>query len=200
MARLTTYHEVYSSYPRHDYPEDKKDPAEKQEWWLSHFEKNKGPLHQMHFHRLVVDECQQIKNPRGEFYESVKALQATHRWLLSGTPIVDKTSEIYAYYRIIHKAYTGDLRTFRANFLNKRDRNAQEKINFSMNNFILRRTADDVLNGQQLLHIPRARETRLSCDMTAFEKAVYIAVLDKFEVLIAQAKDKEEPIFSLILR
>jgi SNF2 family DNA or RNA helicase len=187
------------SYPGTRCPENVTSEAEREKWWKCHFEDQKSFLHQIHFHRMVVDECHHIRNPKGDFYESVLAIKATHRWLLSGTPIVDKPSEIYAYYRIIHKAYTGDLKTFRANFLKKRNMNAQGRLNYSMNNFILRRTNDDKLNSQRLLQLPRAKETKIVCSLTGFERDLYLAVLEKYESLILQAEAEERSVISLVL-
>lgn len=187
------------SYPQQKYPKDKKTQEARQQWWETYLEENQGALHRIHYHRIVMDEAQIIKNPCGEMYESVRALKATHRWLLFGTPIVDSPSELYAYYRIINKAYTGNLQSFAENFLKKKSRNAQERLNYSMHNFILRRTLDDVLDGEKLLALPRAKETRITCEFSNFERKLYDAIIQKYEVLMDQAAESQKSVRWLYL-
>lgn len=46
-----------------------------------------GLLFQIHWHRVVLDEAQSIKNPRTLAAHAAWCLSAEHRWCLSGTPI-----------------------------------------------------------------------------------------------------------------
>ena len=197
---LTTYEDVFRSYPFKPYPKHlKNNPDGKQKWWEGYYRQHAGPIHQIDFFRAIFDECHFVKNARGRRYESVRAVSASRRWLMSGTLITDRPKEIYAYYRIINKAYTGDFKTFQDNFLNKRVRNARERLDYSFRNFILRRTPDDRIFGEPIMRLPPAKDIHLYCTMSAFEYAVYMALVKKYKALINREIAKQKPVRHLFL-
>ncbi|MCA1785338.1 MAG: DEAD/DEAH box helicase family protein, partial [Desulfobacteraceae bacterium] len=53
-------------------------------------------LKEEHFHMVVLDESQNIKNPNSKTSRAVMLLQTDHRFALSGTPIENNMSELYA--------------------------------------------------------------------------------------------------------
>ncbi|RKO86437.1 SNF2 family N-terminal domain-containing protein, partial [Blyttiomyces helicus] len=53
------------------------------------------------FHRLILDECQFIKNSNSSFCKSVMQIRINVKWLLSGTPIMIRVYEIHPYLRIL---------------------------------------------------------------------------------------------------
>jgi SNF2 family DNA or RNA helicase len=106
---------------------------------------------------------------------------------------------MYAYYRLINKAYTGNLETFKGNFLDKRVKNAEERLRYSMANFLLRRTHEDRINGEPLLHMPPATQIELYCKFTPYEHALYLAVIKKFEALMERAAMDQKPVARLVL-
>lgn len=149
-------------------------------------------MHQIHFHRVVFDECQEVKNPKGQRYEACLAIKATRRWLMSGTPVIDRPKEVYAYFRLLHKDYTSDLKTFTANYLSRNPK-AEERLNLSLAHCIIRRTHDDMLDGKRLLDLPRAQEVKLLCSFSKLEHFIYLQVVRKYEVLISRAIAEGEP-------
>jgi len=52
-SRITTYREVMRSYPKADPPLNLQTEEEKKSWWMTHYEENRGLLHQVHFNRVV---------------------------------------------------------------------------------------------------------------------------------------------------
>lgn len=45
------------------------------------------------FHRIIVDEAQNIKNPGAKSNKACCAVDATHRWCLTGTPMMNKLDD-----------------------------------------------------------------------------------------------------------
>lgn len=45
------------------------------------------------FHRVIVDEAQNIKNPLAKSTKACSALNATHRWCLTGTPMMNRLED-----------------------------------------------------------------------------------------------------------
>ena len=89
---LTTYHEVLRSFPMAEPPGEITDSVEKEVWLKNNFEENKGLLHSLKFHRVVLDEAQAIKNFKSRTSLACRALRATHYWALTGTPVVRKVT------------------------------------------------------------------------------------------------------------
>lgn len=58
---------------------------------------------QSKFHRVIVDEAQNIKNPVAKSNKACCALNATYRWCLTGTPMMNKLDDfqsLLSYLRI----------------------------------------------------------------------------------------------------
>ncbi|KAL3913131.1 MAG: hypothetical protein SGARI_000809 [Bacillariaceae sp.] len=46
------------------------------------------------WHRLVVDECQYVKNDTTKIASAASAINAKHIWMLSGTPLTNKLDDL----------------------------------------------------------------------------------------------------------
>jgi transcription termination factor 2 len=57
--------------------------------------------------RLVMDEAHKARNHRSQMFEQLISIQATTRWALTGTPIVNKLGDLKNIYRLIG-ASSGD--------------------------------------------------------------------------------------------
>jgi SNF2 family DNA or RNA helicase len=84
---LTSYDEVRNSYPRLHKPDDMT-LEEVQRAAEKEFKENAGPLHQIRFRRIILDEGHQIRNPSSQTSIAVRALHAHYKWILSGTPLL----------------------------------------------------------------------------------------------------------------
>ena len=47
------------------------------------------------WHRIVLDECQEIKQPSSNIASMCANLAANHRWMVSGTPLVSKIEDLH---------------------------------------------------------------------------------------------------------
>ena len=48
------------------------------------------------FYRVILDEAQCIKNRNTQSAKAATALKATHRWCLSGTPMMNSVEELFS--------------------------------------------------------------------------------------------------------
>ncbi|KAI9013963.1 SNF2 family N-terminal domain-containing protein [Phycomyces nitens] len=72
-----------------------------------------GPLFQLKWHRVVLDEAQQIKNKSTRSALSCSELDADKRWCLTGTPIQNHVDEIYSLIRFLRIQPLSDHQTFK---------------------------------------------------------------------------------------
>jgi SNF2 family DNA or RNA helicase len=156
---VTTYSEICSSYPRADPPLEITDSLMKEQWWQGHYEKHKGPFHRIQFHRIILDEAQAIKNHKSITSIACRAVEATHRWAISGTPVQNTLSEFYPYFKFLHMDNTGSYKSFRANFCTEDDPAGGQRLAAMLRKVMLRRTHADMLMGVKLLELPATENT-----------------------------------------
>ncbi|WWD05100.1 hypothetical protein V865_003172 [Kwoniella europaea PYCC6329] len=67
---------------------------------LSH--RKKGLLHKLLFYRVVLDEGHHIYNSKTQRFKAVEALHKRHVHVLTGTPVQNHLSELYAYAKLFN--------------------------------------------------------------------------------------------------
>lgn len=60
-----------------------------------------GPLFEVSWHRVVLDEAQSIKNPKTRVFHASCSLHADNRWCLTGTPIQNTLDDLLSYFRFL---------------------------------------------------------------------------------------------------
>ncbi|KAF2083196.1 hypothetical protein K490DRAFT_52277 [Saccharata proteae CBS 121410] len=198
---ITTYHDVMASYPKAEYPIELQTAREKQSWWEKYFDDNKGDLHKLRFHRIVLDEAQAIKNHKSRTSLACRALEATHRWALSGTPVVNSPAELYAYFKFLRVPYTGTFNIFKENYHGDNDPDKVQRLQVMLSKFMIRRTHQDTMFGAAIIKLPKAEEKIFWVDFNEFERAVYEIVRRRMIIRInTMAKsDKLERNYSNVL-
>jgi len=101
-----------------------------------------------HFHMVVLDESQTIKNPAAQQTRSIMMLRTDKRFALSGTPIENNLSELYSLFRFLNPAMLGSIDDFNRNYmqpLQRDDRSALDSLRRKIYPFIMRRLKKDVL-------------------------------------------------------
>jgi SNF2 family DNA or RNA helicase len=83
---LTTYNMILSA-------NGKKDKCNKS--------KDKNLLTKIQWNRLIFDEAHHLRNKKTERFRSCEQLKAETKWLISGTPIQNKMSDLYNLLRIV---------------------------------------------------------------------------------------------------
>ncbi|KAI1006246.1 DNA repair protein [Podosphaera aphanis] len=63
--------------------------------------KEKSVIHQIRFHRIILDEAHNIKSRNTGCAKACFALQADHKWCLSGTPLQNRIGEFFSLIRFL---------------------------------------------------------------------------------------------------
>ena len=132
-------------------------------------------LSKHHWHALVLDEAQYIKNPKAVSSHCACKLKAAHRVCLSGTPMENHLGELWSLMRFLMPGFLADEKTFN-NFIRKpieRDHseNAQLALNRRVSPLILRRTKDQVAT-----ELPEKTTLIHGIDLTAKQTDLYESV------------------------
>ena len=103
-------------------------------------------LLQQPWHCLILDEAQQIKNPKAQAAQVVRKLDCKHRLCLTGTPMENHLGELWAQFDFLMPGFLGDhqsfTRTYRTPIEKHNDYEALERLNRRTSPFLLRRTKD----------------------------------------------------------
>lgn len=123
------------------------------------------------FHYAILDESQAIKNLQSQLHRAVMLVNSSHRLALSGTPIENNLSELYALFRFLNPAMFGSAENFTKNYLNpiqkNNDLDATKALRRKIYPFILRRLKKDVLK-----ELPDKIEQTLYVEMSD-QQAIY---------------------------
>ena len=102
-----------------------------------------------HWHTLIADEAQAIKNATTKRSQAVFELNADFRLALSGTPVENRLAELWSIMRFANPGLLGSLPRFNERFAvpieRDKDRDAQHTLRRLISPFLLRRTKSQVL-------------------------------------------------------
>lgn len=135
---------------------------------------------------VVLDEAQNIKNPRTQQSRAVRALPAAYKVALTGTPIENSLVELWSLMQFLNPGFLGSLAEFRRTYSNpierKQDRAAQEKLRRLIRPFVLRRVKTDPAIAAEL---PQKLEMKVYCSLTLEQAQLYQGVVDQLEAKLA---------------
>jgi non-specific serine/threonine protein kinase len=124
------------------------------------------------FHYVILDEAQAIKNPSSQVSRVVRTLNCLHRLALSGTPIENNLSELWAMFAFLNPGIFGSLRSFIQNFIKPIERELNDQVAGTLRKmvfpFILRRTKSQVVK-----ELPPKNEIVVYTEMVPAQQAVY---------------------------
>lgn len=100
------------------------------------------------WHLLVLDEAQNIKNPKSQAALAAREMEARHRLCLTGTPMENHLGELWSLFEFLMPGFLGDAETFRRVYRNpiekKQDGERQGVLAQRVGPLLLRRTKDAV--------------------------------------------------------
>jgi SNF2 family DNA or RNA helicase len=104
-------------------------------------------LSAVNWHRIVLDEAQNIKNPAAKQSQAVRELQAIHRVALTGTPVENRLSELWSIFEFLNPGYLGRASDFRRRFAvpieRYHDGDRAQRLRSLIRPFVLRRRKGD---------------------------------------------------------
>lgn len=143
------------------------------------------------FFYLILDESQYIKNPDSKIYKAINQVNSKHRLVLTGTPIENSLTDLWAQINFLNKGLLGNLRFFKREFVQAIEKNTdpekKEKLQQFIQPFLLRRTKKQVAKD-----LPDKIESVIYCDMTDEQKSLYEEEKSKIRNSIMETIDKSE--------
>ena len=126
------------------------------------------------FANVSIDEAQNIKNLQTKQSRAIRKLRGGHHIALTGTPIENRLSELWAIFDFIHKGYLGSFRKFSEEFIVPIERDDLEaekrKLRARIQPFMMRRTKNDP---ELRLNLPEKLEQNEYVPLTPEQAALY---------------------------
>lgn len=140
------------------------------------------------FDNLIIDEGQNIKNPKSQVAKNVKSLKSETRFALTGTPIENNLMELWSIFDFLKPGYLFSEKEFKEK-LGKGGEDELKYLKLIIRPFILRRTKKEVLT-----ELPDKNQWTYYVSMTEKQKKYYKSNLDSIK-----KKAKEENNFVSVL-
>ena len=139
--------------------------------------------------RVVLDEAQNIKNPKAAQTKAILKLNAVHRLALTGTPVENRLLDLWSIFNFLNPGYLGKQAQFRKAFeipiQRDSDRIQALTLKKLVEPFILRRVKTDK---SIIKDLPDKVEQKVYCNLTPEQASLYEAVVRDVE---QQIKSKE---------
>lgn len=124
------------------------------------------------FRCLILDESQNIKNPTSKTYQAVIKLKSDFRLSISGTPIENRLTDLWAQFNFVNPGLLGNYSYFKREFaspIEKGDQSGrQERLLKQIQPFLLRRTKEMVAPD-----LPELTHQTIFCDMSQAQRSLY---------------------------
>jgi len=124
------------------------------------------------FNYIILDESQYIKNPGSKSYQSVCELNSDYKLVLTGTPIENSLSDLWAQINFLNRGLLGSYSYFQKEFIQpvekRNDEEKQKQLNHLISPFILRRTKEEVASD-----LPALTEQIRYCEMSENQRDLY---------------------------
>ncbi len=131
-----------------------------------------------HFHTIIIDEAQNIKNNLAGITKVVKKINADTKFALTGTPLENSILELWSIFDFIMPGYLAKLTKFQSKYRIKDFDEDSEKLikglNRQINPFILRRKKTDVTK-----ELPDKLINDIYIELAPEQKKLYVAELEK---------------------
>ncbi len=141
--------------------------------WLASYtqlRKHRTLLPATEFGYAILDEGQFIKNPDAKITQTCFAVRATHRIVLTGTPLENRQLDLWSIFRFLLPGLLGSRTSFESALIADRD-GTLVRLRAQLAPFILRRTKKEVAT-----ELPQKVEMELICPLTDVQRAEYARI------------------------
>lgn len=141
------------------------------------------------FSYAILDEAQHIKNRGTRNAKSVKAIQAKHRLILTGTPIENSLEELWSLFDFLMPGLLSTYERFLEKYvrsLNTPHGDGLEKLRRKVVPFILRRMKTDVLS-----ELPPVSDIVYHCHLSEVQQDLYKSYADSAREELSKLVKKE---------
>ncbi|KAG7391581.1 choline dehydrogenase 7 [Phytophthora boehmeriae] len=131
-------------------------------------------LSKIHWRCLVVDEAHRLKNQSSRLVEQMRSLRRDHCVLLTGTPLQNKTEELWALLNFLDGKSFPSVADFLEKFGDLHEAKQVADLHKMLKPYLLRRVKEDVEKS-----LPPKEETIIEVELTPVQKQWYRAIYER---------------------
>ena len=165
----------------------------KKEVYVTSYESLRNDLDEVSkftFSYVILDEGQNIANVFAKKTRAAKQISATHKFVLTGTPIQNSYMDLWSIFDFLMPGYLPSYRDFYADYGKgdsdeEEDKEAKEELSAKIAPFILKRRKEDVLKD-----LPPKTESVITVGMSEKQRELYDASLQDARRSLTERIDK----------
>ena len=154
--------------------------------------KDRAALKQTAWRRIVVDEAQNIKNPKTAQARAICSFTAPLRMVLTGTPVENRLTDLWSLFHFLNPGYLGTAAQFKRAYETPVQRDSDhgrlKQLQQLVRPFILRRLKTDK---SVIADLPDKLEQKVYCNLTKEQASLYQAVVDDVQKQLDEAEGME---------
>lgn len=146
------------------------------------------------FHYLILDESQYIKNPSSQIFSAVKQLPSTYKLALTGTPVENSLSDLWAQMDFLNDNILGKQGEFKMRFREAdvvNDEWERQQLLKIIDPFILRRSKEEVTP-----ELPPLTDEIIYCEMEDDQALLYNEEKNKVRNLLMEQYKEDNRLYS----
>jgi non-specific serine/threonine protein kinase len=126
---------------------------------------------------VILDESQKIKNPQTKTYHAIEKLKSKNRLCLTGTPVENSISDLWAQFNFLNTGMLGTQKKFETRFSAANDNGEMQLqlLRKIIHPFVMRRRKEEVLS-----ELPERTEITQYIEMTDHQMEIYRKYLDMY--------------------
>ncbi|HEY2384064.1 MAG TPA: DEAD/DEAH box helicase [Terriglobia bacterium] len=132
-------------------------------------------LKDVEFDTIILDEAQAIKNGSSESAKAARLLKASHRLVLTGTPIENHLGDLWSLFEFLNPGLLGSAEVFRMQTSGAPSAETARVLSQALRPFILRRTKDQVAR-----ELPPKHEQTIYCELKSEQRKLYNELRDHY--------------------
>ncbi|KAJ5905081.1 uncharacterized protein N7473_001997 [Penicillium subrubescens] len=140
------------------------------------------------WHRVIVDEAQNIKNPSAKSAKACCRLNATYRWCLTGTPMMNRLEDFQSLLSFLRirpynnkEKFKRDFRVVKTGFVPEP---VMQQLRILVKAVCFRRTKTSKIDGQPILQLPPKVIEKVHVVFDEKEREVYDALSSRTQAQI----------------
>eukprot|EP00029_Vermamoeba_vermiformis_P000102 TRINITY_DN1010_c0_g1_i1.p1 TRINITY_DN1010_c0_g1~~TRINITY_DN1010_c0_g1_i1.p1 ORF type:complete len:969 (+),score=222.02 TRINITY_DN1010_c0_g1_i1:132-3038(+) len=174
---LTTYATLATEFPS----QGKQAKGKKADLEAPIPHEKKGPILQVPWYRVILDEAQTIKDRTTRTARAAFCLQAERHWCVTGTPIQNKLDDLFSLLHFLRVRPYGEHNWWNQIIMKpirNRDERGFTRLQTILQTIMLRRTKDQQINNQPIVSLPPRNVAMHVCDFSDQEREFYKQLWD----------------------